>query len=97
VKKLKLNRTGRRWIRATVLPENCKTADGSLEMSARQQQQTPPDELERYRQMPFMSTAEWETRYGSKALLWWAETGRIMFPRLAMMTKEYYSTQRKSS
>jgi hypothetical protein len=29
-------------------------------MSARQQQQTAPDELERYRQMPFKSTADWE-------------------------------------
>jgi hypothetical protein len=69
-----------------------------IEMSARQQQlQTSPDELERYRQMPFTSTAEWETRYSSDALLWWAETARIMFPRLAMVAKHYYSTQRKSS
>jgi hypothetical protein len=67
-------------------------------MSARQQQlQTPLDEHESYWQMPFMSTAEWETRDSSNGLLWWAETGRIMFPRLAMMAKDYYSTQRKSS
>jgi hypothetical protein len=61
-----------------------------MNSSARQQQlQTPPDELERYRQMTFMSTAEWETRYSSNAPLWWAETGRIMFPRLPMMAKDY--------
>jgi hypothetical protein len=40
-----------------------------IEMGARQQQlQTPPDELERYRQMPFMCTAESETRYSSNAI-----------------------------
>jgi hypothetical protein len=50
-------------------------------MGARQQQlQTPLDELEHYNQMPFMYTAEWERWYSSNALLWWAETGRIMFP-----------------
>jgi hypothetical protein len=67
-------------------------------MSARQQQlQTPLDEHEWYCQMPFMSSAEWKIRYIYNTLLWWAETGRIMFPRLAMMAKDYYSTQRKSS
>jgi hypothetical protein len=67
-------------------------------MSARQQQlQTPLDEHECYWPMPFMSTAEWKIRYISNALLWWAETGRIMFPRLAMMAKDYFSTQRMST
>jgi hypothetical protein len=36
-------------------------------------------------------------RYSSNALLWWAETGRVMFPRLTMMAKDYYATQRKPS
>jgi hypothetical protein len=72
--------------------------EAAANSSTRQQQlQTPPDEPERYWQMPFMSTAEWETRYSFNALLWGAETGRIIFPPLAMMAKDYYSTQRKSS
>jgi hypothetical protein len=50
-----------------------------------------------YRQMPFMSTAEWESRYSSNPLLWWADTGHTMFPRLAMMARDYYATQRKPS
>jgi hypothetical protein len=75
------------------LPPNPFLRD--IEMDAGEEL-TPPDELELYRQMPFMSPADWETRYSSNPLVWWSDTGRIMFPRLAMMARDYYSTQRKS-
>jgi hypothetical protein len=79
----------RRWVPPNPFLRN-------IEMDAGQPQ-TPPDELERYRRIPFTSTGDWETRYSSNPLLWWAEIGRIMFPRLAMMARDYYSTQRKPS
>jgi hypothetical protein len=67
----------------------------AVEMGS-QQHGPPPDELELYRQMPFMSQDVWESRYQCNPLLWWADTGQVLFPRLALMAKDFFSAQRKT-
>jgi hypothetical protein len=61
-----------------------------------QQHGPPPDELELYRRMPVMSQEVWESRYQCNPLLWWADTGQVLFLRLALMPKDFFSAQRKT-
>jgi hypothetical protein len=51
------------------------------------------DELDEYRKMSFLNPQVWATRYESNSLLWWADTGQHMFPRLARMAKDFFSAQ----
>jgi hypothetical protein len=53
----------------------------------------PADELEQYCQLPPMSAEVWADRFQSNALLWWRESGQYLFPRLALMAKDYFSAQ----
>jgi hypothetical protein len=40
-----------------------------------------------------MSDEVWTTRFDSNALIWWRESGQHLFPRLALMAKDYFSAQ----
>jgi hypothetical protein len=57
----------------------------------------PVDELEQYRQLPPLSEEIWASRFESNALLWWRESGQHLFPRLALMAKDFFSAQGISS
>jgi hypothetical protein len=56
----------------------------------------PTDELEQYKMMSPMAEDVWADRYESNALIWWAESGCRLFPRLALMAKDYFSAQGQS-
>jgi hypothetical protein len=56
----------------------------------------PTDELEQYKLMSPMAEDVWADRIESNALIWWAESGCHLFPRLALMAKDYFSAQGQS-
>jgi hypothetical protein len=56
----------------------------------------PTDELEQYKLMSPMAEDVWADRFGSNVLIWWAESGCHLFPRLALMAKDYFSSQGQS-
>jgi hypothetical protein len=56
----------------------------------------PTDELEQYKMMIPMAEDVWADRYESNALIWWAESGCHLFPRLALMAKDYFTAQCQS-
>jgi hypothetical protein len=63
------------------------------EIEQQAQAEIPADELEQYRQMPPMSAEIWASRFESNVLLWWRESGQYLFPRLALMAKDFYPAQ----
>jgi hypothetical protein len=56
----------------------------------------PTDELEQYKLMSPMAEDVWADRFESNAQIWWAESCCHLFPRLALMAKDYFSAQGQS-